>query len=108
MSYTIGKVAALLGLEYQGDGTCLLEKVSRWDAADGASLVFLESGEHKIDPGVAKSRKQRGWKISQVFGIEPPPCRLTSQHNGIFLGQGSLPLAEGRAVITFIRDKCFG
>lgn len=48
MSYTIGQIATLLGLEYQGDGTRLLEKVSGWDAADEVSLVFLESEERKI------------------------------------------------------------
>jgi UDP-3-O-[3-hydroxymyristoyl] glucosamine N-acyltransferase len=44
MSYTIKQIAALLGLEYQGEGTCLLKKVSKWDTADDASLVFVEKG----------------------------------------------------------------
>jgi UDP-3-O-[3-hydroxymyristoyl] glucosamine N-acyltransferase len=45
MSYTIGQIAALLGLEYQGEGTRLLHKVTNWETADEASLIFLESGE---------------------------------------------------------------
>ncbi len=45
MSYTIGQIAALLGLEYQGDGARLLEKAARWETADDASLVFLERVE---------------------------------------------------------------
>jgi UDP-3-O-[3-hydroxymyristoyl] glucosamine N-acyltransferase len=48
MSYTIGQIAALLGLEYQGDGSYRLEKVTRLDAAGGGSLVFLESDERGI------------------------------------------------------------
>ena len=40
MRYSIGQIAALLGLEYQGDGARLIEKVSSWDAADQTSLVF--------------------------------------------------------------------
>jgi UDP-3-O-[3-hydroxymyristoyl] glucosamine N-acyltransferase len=45
MSYTIGQIAALLGLEYRGDGSRLLSKVSKPDAADGSSLIFMQSGE---------------------------------------------------------------
>lgn len=45
MSYTIRQIAALLGLEYQGDGSRLLSKVSRLETADGESLIFLESDE---------------------------------------------------------------
>jgi UDP-3-O-[3-hydroxymyristoyl] glucosamine N-acyltransferase len=42
MSYTVSKIAALLGLKFQGDGSRQLTKVSNWEAADDASLVFLE------------------------------------------------------------------
>jgi UDP-3-O-[3-hydroxymyristoyl] glucosamine N-acyltransferase len=47
MSYTIGQIAALLGLEYKGDGTRLLTKVSRWESADEASLIFLQNEERR-------------------------------------------------------------
>jgi UDP-3-O-[3-hydroxymyristoyl] glucosamine N-acyltransferase len=47
MSYTIGQIAALLGLEFQGDGSRRLQKVARWDVADETSLVFLQSTENK-------------------------------------------------------------
>lgn len=47
MSYTVGQIAALLNLEYRGDGTRLLEKVSKWESANETSLVFLEGGENK-------------------------------------------------------------
>ncbi len=45
MSYTVGQIAALLGLEYQGDGTCILSNAAKAETADEASLIFLESGE---------------------------------------------------------------
>ena len=48
MSHTVGQIAALLNLEYRGDGSRLLEKVSKWESADETSLVFLESGESKL------------------------------------------------------------
>jgi UDP-3-O-[3-hydroxymyristoyl] glucosamine N-acyltransferase len=48
MSYTIGQIAALLGLEYQGDGTRLLTKVAKWDVADEASLIFVQAAESRV------------------------------------------------------------
>lgn len=45
MAYTIGQIAALLGLEYRGDATRKLTKVAKWEAADEASLIFLQGGE---------------------------------------------------------------
>ena len=47
MSYTIGQIAALLGLEYRGDGSRALNRVAKWDAADESSLVFLQETESK-------------------------------------------------------------
>ena len=45
MSYTIGQIAELLGLEYQGDGNRSLTKAAKWATSDEASLTFLESEE---------------------------------------------------------------
>jgi UDP-3-O-[3-hydroxymyristoyl] glucosamine N-acyltransferase len=42
MSYTIAKLARLLGLPYQGEGNHEICKVSSWDIADSFSLIFLE------------------------------------------------------------------
>jgi UDP-3-O-[3-hydroxymyristoyl] glucosamine N-acyltransferase len=42
MSYRIKQIAALLGLEYQGDGDHLLRRVSNREAADASALVFVE------------------------------------------------------------------
>ena len=38
----MSEVAGFLGLDFQGDGGRLLTRVSSWQAADSASLVFLE------------------------------------------------------------------
>ena len=45
MSYTIGQIAALLGLEYQGDGTRVLRRVAKSETADETSLIFMQTGE---------------------------------------------------------------
>jgi UDP-3-O-[3-hydroxymyristoyl] glucosamine N-acyltransferase len=45
MSYTIGQIAALLGLEYRGDGARLLTNVAKPGTADDTSLIFLQGDE---------------------------------------------------------------
>ena len=50
MSYTIGQMAALLGLECQGDSARLLKNVAKREKADEFSLIFLQSGECGILP----------------------------------------------------------
>jgi UDP-3-O-[3-hydroxymyristoyl] glucosamine N-acyltransferase len=50
MGYTIGQIAALLGLEYRGDGSRALSKISRPETADGESLIFLEDCEKGNPP----------------------------------------------------------
>jgi len=47
MSHTIGQIAALLGLEYRGDGARLLKKVSGIETADEDSLIFIQGGDVK-------------------------------------------------------------
>jgi UDP-3-O-[3-hydroxymyristoyl] glucosamine N-acyltransferase len=44
MSYTIKQIAALLNLEYQGEGDRLLKKVGKRETADEACLIFWERG----------------------------------------------------------------
>jgi UDP-3-O-[3-hydroxymyristoyl] glucosamine N-acyltransferase len=48
MNYTIKQIAALLGLEYQGDGARLVGKAARLESADETSLVFMESAEGAV------------------------------------------------------------
>ncbi len=45
MSYTIGQIAAVLGLEFRGDGTRTLVKVAKSETADEASLIFMQGEE---------------------------------------------------------------
>ncbi len=57
MSYTIGQMAALLGLECQGDSTRLLKKVAKRERADEFSLIFLQSrGKREFVSRIAASR----------------------------------------------------
>jgi UDP-3-O-[3-hydroxymyristoyl] glucosamine N-acyltransferase len=48
MSYTIGQLAALLGLESQGDSARVLQKVAKPESADEFSLIFFQSADSKI------------------------------------------------------------
>jgi len=43
MTCTIRQIAALLGLEFKGDGARLLEKVANLETADDTSLAFIQS-----------------------------------------------------------------
>jgi len=47
MSYSVSQIASFLGLKFQGDGDRMLRRVSSWENADAASLVFLEGGERR-------------------------------------------------------------
>jgi UDP-3-O-[3-hydroxymyristoyl] glucosamine N-acyltransferase len=48
MSYTVGQLAALLGLDCQGDEARMVCRVSGWDSADETSLVFLDAGRKMV------------------------------------------------------------
>ncbi len=48
MRHTIKQIAELLDLEYQGDGTRVVDRVARWENADETSLVFIEHGNREI------------------------------------------------------------
>jgi UDP-3-O-[3-hydroxymyristoyl] glucosamine N-acyltransferase len=50
MSYTVEQIAALLGLEYRGDGTRLVSNASKYESANETSLVFLEKEAGGITP----------------------------------------------------------
>lgn len=78
MSYTVGQIAALLNLEYQGDGTRLLTKVSGWESSDETSLVFWEKGQNRtIQAGnthaacviASKNRVPEGLNV--IFSKQP-------------------------------------
>jgi len=52
MSYSISEIAAILGLDFKGDGTRLITRVSNWKEADEHSLVFLESAPRTSRSGI--------------------------------------------------------
>lgn len=61
MSYSVSEIAALLGLQFRGDGHRRLSRVSGWDDADGAALVFLERERR---PDLACAEVQAGCLIA--------------------------------------------
>jgi UDP-3-O-[3-hydroxymyristoyl] glucosamine N-acyltransferase len=89
MSYTIGQIAALLGLEYQGDGTRLLNKVAKWDAADEATLIFLQREESEI----LRSKTLRAGCV-----IAPKEL-IPSGANAIFSEQPKLDFAKAASYL---------
>jgi UDP-3-O-[3-hydroxymyristoyl] glucosamine N-acyltransferase len=50
MSYTVSELASLLGLPFQGEGGRQINKVSGWETADDASLVFLKPDHNAPTP----------------------------------------------------------
>jgi UDP-3-O-[3-hydroxymyristoyl] glucosamine N-acyltransferase len=88
MSYTIGQIAALLGRQYGGEGTRLLDKVSKWETADDKSLVFLEPGK----PAGRLEISKAGCIIASE-GIAPAGV------NAIFSEQPKLDFARAAAFL---------
>jgi UDP-3-O-[3-hydroxymyristoyl] glucosamine N-acyltransferase len=89
MSYTIAQIAGLLGLEYQGEGTRLLERVSRWERADNTSLVFLEREESSLlRPG-----------SMQAACVLAPRSLVPGDVNAIFSQQAKLDFARAAAYL---------
>jgi UDP-3-O-[3-hydroxymyristoyl] glucosamine N-acyltransferase len=89
MSYTITQIAALLGLEYQGDGTRLLGKAARWETADDTSLIFLAGGENELlRPGNLKAAC-----------VIAPKTLVPNGINAIFSQQAKLDFARAAAYL---------
>ncbi len=89
MSYTIGQIAALLGLEFQGDGSRRLEKVSRPEDADKDSLIFLVS-----DQGGILRREH-----FQAACVIIPKSQAPAGINAIFSEQPKLDFARAAAYL---------
>jgi UDP-3-O-[3-hydroxymyristoyl] glucosamine N-acyltransferase len=77
MRYTVDEIAARLGLAYQGDGACVLDKVSSLESADGSSLAFLEDSEPESLPAgtaagcVITSRRLAAVSKNVIFSENP-------------------------------------
>jgi len=89
MSYTIKQMAALLGLEFQGDGSRSLTKVAKWEMADEASLIFLENRE-----GTAFNPR-----CIQAACIIAPKESLPREINAIFSTRPKLDFARASAYL---------
>jgi len=86
MNYTVSEIAALLGLKFQGDGSCRLTKVSNWEAADDTSLVFLE-----------RERKADALRAGCLIA---PPDLVPSGCNTIFSNSPKLDFARAAALLA--------
>jgi UDP-3-O-[3-hydroxymyristoyl] glucosamine N-acyltransferase len=86
MNYTVSEIAALLGLKFQGDGSCRLTKVSNWEAADDTSLVFLE-----------RERKADALRAGCLIA---PPDLVPSGCNAIFSNSPKLDFARAAALLA--------
>lgn len=76
MGYRIKQIAALLGLDYQGDGDHLLHRVSNRENADTNTLVFVETQD------IARSKREypeAGCMITPVDYRQPEGNRILSQ-----------------------------
>jgi UDP-3-O-[3-hydroxymyristoyl] glucosamine N-acyltransferase len=86
MNYTVSKIAALLGLKFQGDGGRQLTKVSNWEAADDTSLVFLE-----------RERKVGAFRAGCLMA---PPALVPSGCDAIFSDNPKLDFARAAALLA--------
>jgi UDP-3-O-[3-hydroxymyristoyl] glucosamine N-acyltransferase len=70
MTYTVGQIAALLGLAYRGDGTRLLTKAAKWETADETSLIFVQSGESEgVQSGDSRAACAIAQEIAPLAGM---------------------------------------
>lgn len=89
MSHTIAQIAALLGLEYRGDGARVLGKVASWETADEVSLVFLQQ-----EPAGIRQRR-----AASAACVIAPRDAAPEGANVIFSGQPKLDFAKAAALL---------
>jgi len=89
MSYTIGQIAALLGLECQGESSRVLKKVSRPEGADEFSLIFLQGAERGL-AGTATTRA--------ACVLAPREC-VADGVNAIFSAQPKIDFAKAASYL---------
>ena len=90
MSYTISQLAACLGLPYQGDGNLQLTRVSGWDGADGASLVFVDSSRGEDEPA----------RHVAAGCVIAPPDTVPAGANAILSERPKLDFARAAALLS--------
>ena len=75
MNLSVAQIAAALGLEFQGDGTCEVCRVSSWETADSRSLVFYE---HRDKRPVAAEHTKAGCVITERDLVQPGVTAILS------------------------------
>ena len=68
MSLSVSEIASALGLEFQGDGTREVRRVSGWEAADSHTLVFYE---HRDKGPVTPEQVKAGCLIAERDLVQP-------------------------------------
>jgi len=94
MVYTISQIAAFLGLEYQGDGTRLINGVAKPETADGSCLVFIDQ------PGKQVLCEQAGCVIARRDNANVAPNIIFSNNPKLDFSRAAaylnpLPAARG-------------
>jgi len=90
MSLSVSQIASALGLEFQGDGSCEIHRVSSWESADRHSLVFYE---HREKGPVAAAGVKAGCLITERDLVLPGLTAILS-------ARPKLDFARAAAVIT--------
>jgi len=72
MSYTIRQMAALLGLEFQGDGARVVTKVGKRETADDTTLIFME----RAQPGELRVESVRAACVLAPGDFAPPGINI--------------------------------
>jgi UDP-3-O-[3-hydroxymyristoyl] glucosamine N-acyltransferase len=89
MSYTIGQMAALLGLESQGDAARVLQRVAKPATADEFSLIFVQSAE---------SETLKSGALRAACVLAPREC-VPEGTNAIFSAQPKLDFARAASYL---------
>ena len=77
MSYTIRQIAALLGLEFQGDGSRLVTRVGKRETADDGTLIFWE---HSAPDAVHAENARAACAIAPRDSALPEANIIFSEH----------------------------
>jgi UDP-3-O-[3-hydroxymyristoyl] glucosamine N-acyltransferase len=91
MNYTVNEIATLLGLAFQGDGDCIIRRVSSWENADESALIFVEPGRTAAD---VSGEPRAGCIIARPDSASPRDVRAT-----IFSSTPKLDFARAAALI---------
>ena len=95
MSLSVSQIAAALGLDFQGDGTCELCRVSSWESADRHSLVFYE---HRDKGPVAEADVKAGCLIAARDLVPPGLTAILSPSPKLDFARAAallVPLPQG-------------